>query len=112
MPRGAQRFADPGRKRPWAASPGLARNQHRRLARPEPAAEQREEKRRVGAHSRHLARESLAVARRASLKCRDVARAIAREQHMRSIRANDARRQVGMGDRKAARLQILADGAP
>ena len=50
-------------------------------ARPEPAAEQREQEGRVGAHPVHLAREGLAVPFGAGLEGRDVARAVAREQH-------------------------------
>ncbi len=111
MPRGPERLAEPGRELPRAALPRLAREQRRRLTRPQASAEQREQERRVGAHPVHLLREGRAVAFGARLEGRDVAGAVTREQNMRSVGPENTRRQVRMRDFEPARLEVLADRA-
>jgi hypothetical protein len=109
--RSRQSFAEPGQQRAWPPPPGLARDLQRHGSRPELAAEQRKQERRVGAHAIHLSREGGAVAAGAGVESGDVARSVAREQQMRTVGAKHPGRQIAVSDGEAARLQVLSDRA-
>ena len=107
--RGAERFAEEIRKLAQAAAPGFARHDLEHGARPQRAAEQREQERRVGAHPVDVGGKARAVAVGELVEGRDIRLAVHGEDRMPAVGQQHRGRGRRMREGKAALLQLRSE---
>ena len=104
--RGAERFAEESREPAQAAAPGFARHDLRHRARPQRAAEQREQKRRVGADAADVGIEPRAVAAREPFERGDVGLMVHVQDRVAAVGQQHRSRRRRVCEGKTALFQI------
>jgi hypothetical protein len=107
--RGAQRLAEESREAAKAASPCFARNDLERCARPQRAAQQREEKGRVGADAVEVGGEARTVTRSELVESGNVRLAVHGQDGVPPVRQQHRRRRRRVREGEPALLQFGAD---